>query len=333
MKRFCIKFCLLFLLIDGFVGLYHFGIRPNLTGDMGQIGQIPFGQEYNERMLATCSHDRKRVQEIFPQDSITAPLLTIGDSFSKLGERGYSQFLSELLQCDAQNVNYAYESSPTQVLVELINQDKIPDSTTVVLEVVERCFIWWMYYINLQDTAAAYYAEEVVAEPQPDNPRYLENALLFLKKAAGIKQSITCYPTSQDLFSHQKKHNKLYIYDSPWDKDGDLRFTELSEEEIVRAYQNMEALHELAERHGVKLVVLIAADKYDVYEPFIITDHPINQTLDYCPEVPWIINTKPLLQAQAYAGVKDLYYINDTHWTPAGARIVADEVFRRLQDL
>ena len=38
------------------------------------------------------------------------------------------------------------------------------------------------------------------------------------------------------------------------------------------------------------------------------------------------------MQEQAYAGVKDLYYINDTHWTPAGAKIVADEIFRRLQD-
>ena len=333
MKRFCIKFCLLFLLIDGFVGLYHFGIRPNLTGDMGQIGQIPFGQEYNERVDAVYSHERKMVQDISPQDTITTPLIIIGDSFSKLGERGYSQFLSELLHCDAQNVNYAFESSPGQTLVELLNHDRIPENTTVVLEVVERCFIWWMYYLNLQDTATAYYAEKKVDVPQPDNPRYMEDALLFLKKSAGIKQSISCYHTNQDLFTHQKKHNKLYIYDSPWDKDGDLRFTELTEEEIVRAYQNMDALHELAERHGIKLVVLIAADKYDVYEPFITTDHPKNQTLDYCPEVPWIINTKPLLQAQAYAGVKDLYYINDTHWTPTGAKIVAEEVFRRLQEL
>lgn len=333
MKRFCIKFCLLFLLIDGFVGLYHFGIRPNLTGDMGHLGQIPFGQEYNERVNASYAHERCMIQDIPPQDTITSALITIGDSFSKLGERGYSQFLAELLQEDLQNINYEFESTPEQTLVELLYHHKIPDQTTVILEVCERCLIWRMNSINFQDTARAYYIEEELGEAQPRNQRYLEEAMLFLKKSVGIKQPISCHPTSRDLFSHPRRHNKLFIYDSPWDRDGDFRFTELSEEEIVRAYRNLETLHQLAESYGINLIVLIAADKYDVYEPFIIHDHPQNPVLDFCPQAPWIINTKPLLQSQAYAGVKDLYYINDTHWSPIGAKIVAEEVFRRLQDL
>ena len=329
MKRFCIKFCLLFLLIDGFIGLYIFGIQPNLSGDMGQIGQIPFGQEYNKRVDATYSHERKMVQDIFPQDTITSKLITIGDSFSRQGGNGYSQFLAELMHCDIQNVRR--KSTPEQTFVQLLYHHRIPTKTTVILEVIERYLIWRMNSINFKDTTVAYYLEEVeTPENKPKQQRHLEDALLFLKKSVGIKQPISCYPTSENLFSHSKRHNKLYIYDSPWDNDGDLRFTELAEKDILNAYKNMEALHSLAESHGIHLIVLIAADKYDVYEPFITTEHTENHVLDYCPDAPWIINTKPILQSDAHAGVKDIYYINDTHWSPTGAKIVAEEILRRL---
>ena len=69
---------------------------------------------------------------------------------------------------------------------------------------------------------------------------------------------------------------------------------------------------------------LIVGDKYDVYEPFIIDKHPHNPTLDNCPEEPWVINTKPMLQENARKGVKDIFRINDTHWSPIGAKLVAD---------
>lgn len=332
MKRFCIKFFLLFFLIDGFIGLYHFGIRPNLTGDMGKIGQIPFGQEYTKRMQTVYKHERRMVQDITPADTITAPVITLGDSFSKQGENGYSQFLAELLGNDVQNIRY--KQPPEQTLIQLLNQHKIPQQTTVLVEVVERSLTWRMNYINYQDSTKAFSIDnkkDALNKKDLENQRTLQGAIQFLKKSAGIQQPISRYSTTQELFMHTKFHKRLYIYDSPWDKDGDLRFTTLTEEDIANAYKNMEVLHQLAENHGIRLFFLIAADKYDVYEPFITSSHPKNPTLDFCPDEYWIINTKPLLQAQAYAGCKDIYYINDTHWSPIGAKIVAEEIFKRLQ--
>lgn len=331
MKRFCIKFFLLFFMIDGFIGLYHFGIRPNLTGDMGKIGQIPFGQEYTKRMKEVYKHEKQMVIEITPWDTITCPFITIGDSFSQHGENGYSQFLAELLGSNIQNI-YS-EQTPEQTLIQLLGQHKIPKQTTVIVEVVERCLVWRMNCFNFQDTTKVFVMNELdAADDCAEDQKILQEALLFLKKSAGIQQSIRCYPTSVELFSHQQKHHTLFVYDSPWDKDGDLRFTELAQEDIIKAYQNMKELHQLAESYGVKLLFLIAANKYDVYEPFIIPPHPQDPTLDFCPDEDWIINTKPLLQAEANAGAKDLYYINDTHWSPIGAKIVAEGIYKRLQD-
>lgn len=329
MKRFCIKFFLLFFAIDGFIGLYHFCISPNITGDMGKIGQIPFGQEYTLRMDAVYEHEREMVRNIMPQDTITAPLITIGDSFSEQGKRGYSQFLAELLGCDIQNIQH--KQTPEQTLIQLLHHQKIPKQTTVIVEVVERSLIWRMNCINYQDSSSAFYIDETdVAENHSGEQKILQNAVLFLKKSVGIRQSIVRYSTSVDLFSHRKRYNTLFIYDSPWDNDGDLRFTELGREDIAEAYKNMATLHRLAESYGVRLFFLIAADKYDVYEPFINCPHPQNPVLESCPDEDWIINTKPLLQLQASAGVKDLYYINDTHWSPIGSEIVAKEIYKRL---
>lgn len=329
MKRFCIKFCLLFFLIDGFIVLYYFGIYPNLTGDIGKLGQITFGQDYNRQVNENYPHERLMVQTISPADSVTASFITIGDSFSQQEERGYGQFLAEFLNRDIQNIYHT--QTPEQTLIQLLYHNKIPPKTTVILEVVERCMYWRLNWIDYQDTTQVVKKEEPeVVKTNQDNKRILQNTLQFLKKSVGIQQPIVKYSTSRDLFSHPSRSRRLYIYNSRWDNDGDLRFLSLIEKDIYYAYQNMYTLHQLAESKGVNLIILIAADKYDVYEPFIKSPHPQNATLDSCPDEPWIINTKPLLQTQAYAGTKDLYYINDTHWSPVGAKIVAEEIYRRL---
>lgn len=329
MKRFCIKFCLLFFLIDGFIALYYFGIYPSISGDIGKLGQIPFGQEYIQQVNENYPHERLMVQAISPADSITASLITIGDSFSQQEERGYGQFLAEIINRDIQNIYYP--QTPEQTLVQLLYHNKIPPKATVILEVVERCMFWRLNWIDYQDTTQVVKREEPeVVKTSQDNKRILQNAMQFLKKSVGIQQPIVNYTISQDLFSHPSRSRRLYIYNSRWDHDGDLHFTSLTEKDIYYAYQNMYTLHQLAESHGVNLIILIAADKYDVYEPFITSKHLRNPALDACPDESWIINTKSLLQTQAYAGTKDLYYVNDTHWSPVGAKLVAEEIYRRL---
>ena len=265
MKRFCIKFCLLFLLIDGFIGLHYFCIRPNLTGDVGSIGQIPFGQEYNERLDEVCQHKPQMVQNITPDEPITSSLITIGDSFSKRGKSGYSQFLAELLHQKIQNIQH--DETPEQTLFQMLNHHQIPPQTTVVLEVVERNMVLFMCWIDFKDTRKASFKKtDGHGKKNPNDQRILQDAMQFLKKSIGVLQPIISYTTSQELFSHPYRHNKLYIYDSPWYQDGDLRFSHLTEKDISFAYQNMVALHQMAESQGVKLIVVIAADKYDVYE-------------------------------------------------------------------
>ena len=170
---------------------------------------------------------------------------------------------------------------------------------------------------------------EVDNQPKVD---MLDEMVMWLRSVLGFKQTIFKYSTDRDLFSHVTRKNELYIYDSQWDNEGDLRFIHNLRTDMINiAYNNLLLLHQFAEKNNIHLIYLVAADKYDVYEPFIVEKHEKNPTLDSLPKEDWIVNSKAILQAKAYEGAQDLYYINDTHWSPIGAQIIGEEIVERVQ--
>mgnify|MGYP002623926748 CR=1 FL=1 len=338
MKRFLIKFCILFLLIDGYITIYHFYITPRITGGMGHLGQITFDKEYYKRVQNTYPIHKSHVIHTQNIDSILSievdnkvkRIFTIGDSFSQQKQYGYSQFLGDQLSVDIYNIRRRTKDiSPVDMFIRLVNRKEIPAQSIVVFESVERSYIDRFKDINLYDTARVDFAE--IEKPKP---QILNDAIQYITKALGKHQPIHRYILVADLFSHNNRQRTLYIYDSPWDKDGDFRFTEkYSGEDRIIANTNLYSLHDFAEAHNIFMIFVIAADKYDVYEPFIVSGYrPHNPTLDSLPEEPWIINTKPLLQNEVAKGVKDVYYINDTHWSPVGAKIVGEEIATRINN-
>ena len=78
---------------------------------------------------------------------------------------------------------------------------------------------------------------------------------------------------------------------------------------------------------------MIAVDKYDVYEPFIVGKHKKNHLLEYFPSNDSIINTKEVLLPYIQSGVKDVYRIDDTHWSPIGSKIIGEEMAKRIRIL
>ncbi|MBO4250768.1 MAG: hypothetical protein J5884_05870 [Paludibacteraceae bacterium] len=336
MKRFCIKFIALFIAIDSFLLFYILAVYPHLSGDMGFTGQIPFGQRYIDSLQTLYDKLELRVSTLKKGDSIRQPVVCFGDSFSRFRKYGYLQVVGEMLDTDIQDINY--DLSPEQTFVQYANNELIPPRTMVILESVERSFVDRLLQLRLDNTTFPENNREqfVMAENENPNPprATLGSAINYLRKRLHIKQPIHCYPTSADLFTHSSRHNQLYIYDSPgkWDNEGDLRFVDKTGVNYEQVNQQLYALHQLAEAHQLTLVYVVAADKYDVYEPFIVHEHPRNPTLDALPEEDWIVNTKPILQSQVYQGVKDIYYINDTHWSPVGAQIVGEEIANRLAE-
>lgn len=336
MKRFLIKFCILFVLIDGYIALYQFCITPYFTGDMGRLGKIPFNKDYYTQVQHTYPATPSHVQYLYDMDSISliaqeqeGPLiLTIGDSFTQQDNYGYAQFLGEQLSTTVYNIaRSTNNNAPEQIFVALVNRQEIPPHSIVIVESVERHMIKRLLDLNLQDTTPMQFIP-VHRTPQ----EVLNGAVEFMTKAVGKKQTIHRYTLGSDCFSHTHRERRLYIYDSPWNHDGDFRFTEnYSDERIEKVYANLRELHAFAEEHEIQMLYLVATDKYEVYEPFIVSGtHPHNPTLDRLPQEPWIMNTKPLLRNMVADGAKDVYYINDTHWSPLGTKMVGEEIAKHL---
>lgn len=330
MKVFVLKFLVLFSLIIGYFTWYRIAVYPNICGELDVLGQIPFGPEYKERLDSIYPHGEKLVVDETSFSS-SYRITTIGDSFSGQGILGYQQFLGEIEGDTIQNIKG--EGTPEQTFITLLNSDAIPKGTCVIVESVERSMIKRL--CNLDFTAKFDGITNRPSSVDNDKMTPLEGAMSKLRIVLGYKNPIRRYNTTEDLFTHKKRHNQLYLFDSPWESykfgiDGDFVFRYLSEKDFEDAYVNLMKIKQKADEKDVNLIYLIAADKYEVYEPFVMEKHPHNPTLDKCPKEFWLINTKPLLQELALDGVKDVYRIDDTHWSPIGAKIVAEEIARRL---
>ena len=329
MKRFLIKFSILFGLIWGAIGYFAIFVRPQLSGDMGFIGKIPFGQEYDITINHPYQGRTIRVKTISDGDTINDSIITIGDSFSQFGEYGYNQFFAEKLDCDVVNV-HRHPYAPEQLFISLVNNDLIRRGSVVVVESVERSMLGRLYNLDLLDTILVHSDNSMVESKLS----LLDETLIWVRTSLGLKQPIVKFHTDRELFSHPTRHKELYIYNSKWSEDGDILFEEATFDTmyVKQAFRNLCSLHEFAEANGIRLIYLVAADKYDVYEPFITEEHPRNPTLDSLPKEDWVVNTKSILQAAAFEGLRDVYYINNTQWSPIGSELVAKELVSRIRN-
>lgn len=336
MKKFLIKFIILFVLIDGFLLYYIFAVYPRLSGDMGYIGQIAFGVEYMDSIQNLYKPDRLRVHDLHNLDSLNQSVITIGDSFSHFKEYGYSQAVAEFLGVDIIDIAIS-DVDPLQTFVQYANNNLFPTNTLVIVESVERSLLGRLSQLDISDNTRPKIqghtyvtADKNALKKKPD---YFTGSIKYIRRLLHFKRynSIHLFKTDRNLFSHSDMVNQLYIYDSPKDGDGDFRYQECTCSNYMSIYNKLYDLHNLATEKQVNLIFLVAADKYDVYEPFILSEHKKNPTLDSIPTEEWIINTKPLLLDAIYSGTKDVYYINDTHWSPVGGKIVGEEVANRIK--
>ena len=102
---------------------------------------------------------------------------------------------------------------------------------------------------------------------------------------------------------------------------------------IPEMRQTMDALFRVAKQHNITLLYMIAADKFDAYEPLIVNKHKQNHILEFFPSNDSIINTKELLLPYILSGTQDVYRLDDTHWSPVGSKIVGVEVANRIKRL
>lgn len=334
MKKFLVKFLALFVVIYAICAYYRFYVLPNISGDIGKLGKIPFGKSY----ILQFKND-KDVENYFVHNvsydslfyiSEKPVVMTIGDSFSQQKCYGYQQYIAKKLDLHVYNIdNRNFVFTPEQFFVNMLNNGLLPEGSVVIVESVQRCVFQCLLNVNLMDTSEIFVNRSSIKTDHDKLYFGLEQVASYLRLLMGVKKTVVSMPLSKDLFSLPPHSDKLYVYNSAWDNDGDLMFVDNDLD--IKSYncvqENLRKLKELADDNGVVLIYMVAANKYDVYSDYIINNqYPLDKTLDVFSDIDstWFVNTKTVLQPYVANGVKDVYYVNDTHWSPVGAKIVGE---------
>ena len=332
MKSFIIKFVTISLLFLLPACYYRYFVIPALSGDLGRLGMIPFGDEYDGLDVSWYQRDSSLFADVInitDQDSIKYySIVTIGDSFSQFKNNGYQYELSAKLMTPVANFKRPASLDVPDCYMALLNSGYLIPGQTVIVESVERNLIQRFSGV---DTLKRY-KDEITASPVVGNIKkkpFLNNYFSWIRLKLNYKNPIISFRLSKNCFSHKRYSNTLHVYNIP-SGEGDLLWKDLSEDSFEKAGYNMKRMIRISKEKGIHLIILIATDKYDAYCPWILGDHPENPTLDRIPRDPQIFDSRPVLRNAIGAGIRDVYKLNNTHWSTVGADIVGGAIFESM---
>ena len=320
LKLFSIKFFSVVAAILPVVGYYSWKVAPNVSGDLGLLNLVPYGQGYslivndmvdekNDSLCVTQCHDIESIQQF--------PVITIGDSFSNQGFVSYPHFLGRDHGLKVGNIERNKYFLPVQDYLSLLNAGAFKRGQTVIVEIVEHYYIWRLCWLDFSSSAVPELGPIVPGKWEKD---ILSETARWVRLSLGYNNPVNKYFLNKDCFSHPTRSKELYVYRE------EMSFQEINETQINDAINNLEKLFTLSEEKGVNMYFLVCSDKYDAYEPWIEGEHPKNDILKYLPENDHIIVMTPHMRELISEGVKDVYQVNDGHASTIGSSRCAEVV-------
>ena len=273
MKKFLIKLSYtlfpLWLMVVGSMLYVNLHVIPRISGDLGALGLYPFGHQYDfmleDHTMKDCYYPTINSIEEF--DSIHIDVLTIGDSFSQQGRYGYQNYLSKKGLTVA-NFFRNYQDDPFLCAYYLLDDTCVH---TVVIESVETYLERRIVDFSidkaenyLQKTGSNPIESNNVNNNDPNSWSLLRVRDYFYYRLFKNESPICIEKLNNDYFSCDKP-DKLFFYRHNITCGVSIR---KDNEVCVRNFFNL--LCEKAKEKGVSLILLIAVDKYDLYQSYII---------------------------------------------------------------
>ena len=332
MKKFLLKLSytvlpiwLILVAVTGYLSLY---VIPQVSGDIGRLACIPFGLEYNKMLEKNMKKEImfRTITQAEDLKSLHTDVLTIGDSFSQQQYDGYQNYLGEK-GLDVVNCFWRMYESPLQYAYNLLDKNVI-DSTKVkilILELVEREFETRIerFDKNKIEVQRQYSEDTGVSS----NSWSLSRARDYILYQVGWVTPIYKEKLDMDLFTSDKPRDLYFFRD-----DIEMGVSIRNGEKVKQVY---DILQEKAAEKGVRLIVMVAADKYDIYQNHIV-DNPFpvktnNEDIErIIGRSTSLLLTKRYLLPFIDKEEKDVYMFNDTHWSYKASKIIADELYQRI---
>ena len=312
--------------------------------DLLRLGYIPnIHKGYRDKFQL---HEKEKFDKLSNQKKKKYKILTIGDSFSEQAGFGYKNMLAN--DFSILHVDRFISNNQIQTLIDFANGDFFDTYNIeyVILQNVERHIIENGKKVRLNDKIMLYEIDSLILNHKIEKVDYSYN--LFSKST--IKFPLYDLPKfffqknylsnelvyNVDLNSHSlfsNKSNKLLFYNQ------DLKSTEqnnLKENvDSLNIILNIIAL-KLRQRN-IKLIVLPSPDKYDLYYDHISEKkdfkRPIFFDLMKAVKKDYVyIDAKENL-ASKIKKTQDLYFYDDTHWSPIASKIIADKIKSEIEKI
>lgn len=276
-------------------------------------------------------------------------VITIGDSFSNGAAGGknsyYQDYISNTYNLNVMNIsNLDAKYSFIETINALINNGWIQkiNPKIIIIETVGRKF--YEHYARDQDLEIKLgnnFEEKLYNQKWRDdipipsiintaNYKVLLYSLLY-KFKINAKDSVYKFDLTKDLFSVKNK-NSLLIYEE------DIKNLEyFTDSNIDKINNNFNYLDNRLKNIGIKLFVMPAVDKYDLYYP-LIKDNYFNENklFEYLRSVDknyYLIDTKEILQEALLKNEIDIFYADDTHWSYKASEIIANSLKEEIRNV
>lgn len=306
--------------------IYVLGVRPNFSGDLDKLGMIRFPSNY---VLQDLNFTKPLINCVYDEVPTDSCVLIIGDSFSQ-NENGtvttYADYFSEMIDLSVYNLKSDWGTNPINRFLYLVQQQKLP--RYIILEIVERNFLDYILDADFSILRSPdRFASLRDASPFPNvgsNTLFEESQEFLRKRVLEPKKSpVRHYKLNKKCFSCVGSENDLYFYYE------DLKYCNMSFESS-KVKEILDNLYMVAKASNVEIMLVLAADKYSVYSPFIVgSAPPANMVVDILTntvDCGRIVCTRPYLYSLVENDVLDVYWANNSHWSPVGSKFIGGVV-------
>ena len=316
-----------------------FGLKDKES--VGDLARLSYRPEFVNKKTLTYTLPKSHIyKQTFKNQ--TLDLVTVGDSFSYGGGFGknpfYQDYLASNYNINVLNLGTKDIAAYIEAIVSLHNTGWLKEHKPkyLLLETVVRLAygrlarkIDWQRKDNIifRQKMKNIYQQDISVISTANYKmayNYIEHHLFHSKYNNGIYK----FQLSKSLFTHPR--DKILIYYS------DISNLNLYNKQSIRIInKNLNKLAKLLQKDNVKLIFMPVVDKYDLYRPYISNNsYPKNNFFPLMRKVKKnyiFIDTKKILRPYIDKGIKDIWYIDDTHWSYKASAIIAKSgIFHRI---
>ena len=346
-KKYVMAFAVsLYMFMAGNVVLWHTVTRNHFMGrDLERMGSFEI-HEAEERDTVFTGQHTEFTEYIKSGLKESFDIITIGDSFTNGGGGNYYQdYLAG--EYGLKILNFAQKGNCLEDLYILIASGLIDEISPrcVILESVERLVQSRLGNEIISPAPAA--RDDVIrralAKTQGTqssegylppvmmkaNMSFLRNKLYHILRPERLSSAVYITELDREMFTNKGQENILLYYHE------DMNFTSRPLNPGIFA-RNLSNAARILRDKGITLIFFAAPDKYDLYYPYISdkSGRPASNfftaMMSARHEGCTVMDSLKILRNALERGEKDVYWLDDTHWSYKGITIFCDELVKYL---